>query len=117
LTGRAVAALKAIMLDERRLEWMQASVRGDSFDRYDGATFILHRQRKARRDPFAVHQYSAGATRTLIAAQLQTEPVPIAHGQKRHSLFIAAPLQRLSSCIDGRSKAAQKTRPNWHGGI
>jgi hypothetical protein len=72
LTGCAVAALKAIMLDERCLEWMQVSIGGDPFDRRDGATFILHRQGKARHDAFAVHQYGARTTRTLIAALLGT---------------------------------------------
>lgn len=54
LAGSAIAALKAIMLNEGILERMQMVGLSKTFDRGDRTTLILYRQREARVDPFTV---------------------------------------------------------------
>src|SRR5471032_1510894 len=70
LPGRAIAALEPVMIDERLLQRVQTASFGQSFDRGDLPTLMLHGQGKARQDTFAVDQHRAGAARALVAALL-----------------------------------------------
>ena len=68
LARRAVAALKAVVFDERRLQRVQFAIVGQAFDGGDFAPLILHGQSETGIDALAVHQHGARAARALIAA-------------------------------------------------
>ena len=70
LPRRAVAALEAVMLDERLLQRVQAVAVRQALDRGDLAALVLHRQRQAGVDALAVDQHRAGAAGALVAALL-----------------------------------------------
>jgi hypothetical protein len=56
---------------ESLLQWMQqAIIGGHSFHRGDRGAVGLHREHEARTHRLAVYQYSAGAARTVFAADM-----------------------------------------------
>src|SRR5256885_7709658 len=59
LSGRAIAALEGVSLDESRLQWMQLLAVCQAFDRYDLAPLNESGERKARFHALAVHQDGA----------------------------------------------------------
>ena len=61
LTGRAIAALEPIVINERLLERMERTWGAKPLDRRDLAAFILHRKSEARIDALAVDENGAGA--------------------------------------------------------
>jgi hypothetical protein len=67
----AVAALKPIMVEKGALQRMQRPSTSYAFDRSYGTAFILHGQREASIDPFAISQHRAGSAGALVAAFLR----------------------------------------------
>jgi hypothetical protein len=65
-----IAALESVVRDERFLQRMQIVAVGQPLDRRDRLPVVHHRQREARIDPAASHQYRAGAALAVIAALL-----------------------------------------------
>ena len=70
LAGRAVAALEAVVLEERRLHRVQLVAFGQPFDRGDLAALVHHGERQAGVDAPAVDQHRAGAALAVVAALL-----------------------------------------------
>lgn len=70
LSRRAIAALEAVMLDERRLHRVQFLRRTKPFDRRHRIALVHDGKAKAGIDADAVHQHRAGAALTMIAAFL-----------------------------------------------
>src|ERR1700682_958347 len=68
LPGRAVAALEAVVADERSLHGMQPSAAGESLDGRDLLAAVHHRQREAGVDAAPVDEDRARPARPLIAA-------------------------------------------------
>src|ERR1700730_17517735 len=77
LPGRAVAALKGVMTDERLLDRMQRPVPCKSFDRGHLTAVALSGQRQTRQNPLAVRQNRARTARSLIAALLRTDQAEV----------------------------------------
>src|ERR1700730_13908462 len=73
LPGRAVAALKAVMADERLLQWMQLPVPRESFDRRHLSALALRGEGEAGQHALAVDQDRARTARPLIAALLRPD--------------------------------------------
>src|SRR3954464_15837234 len=71
LTGRAVAALEGVVLDERPLHRVKLAVRRQALDRRDLVPLAGDRERQAREHPSAIHPDRAGAARALVAALLR----------------------------------------------
>jgi hypothetical protein len=71
IAGSAESALQAMVGTESLLQWMQhAIIGGHSFHRGDRGAVGLHREHEARTHRLAVYQYSAGAARTVFAADM-----------------------------------------------
>ena len=70
LAGRAEAALKAVMGDERGLHGMQLLAARDALDGEDVGAVMADGQRQARIDPPAVDQHGAGAALAAVASLL-----------------------------------------------
>ena len=70
LTGRAVAALECVVVDEGLLQRMQRAVGGEPLDGGDLGAVLHDDQRQAGIDAPAVDQDRAGAALALIAALL-----------------------------------------------
>ena len=70
LAGRAIAALEAIALNERRLQGVERLRRSQPFDGHDLVALVHHRERQTGVDPPAVDQHRAGAALAVIAALL-----------------------------------------------
>ena len=68
LAGRAIAALKSIVLDERGLHRMQFIAIGQPFDRRDLVALVHECEGETRIDPSAIHQNRARAALPVIAA-------------------------------------------------
>jgi hypothetical protein len=68
--GRAEAALKAVLLPERRLQRVHRPIGRQRFDRGDLMTFGLHGQHGAALHGLAVEVYGAGAALAGIAADM-----------------------------------------------
>ena len=66
--GRAIAALKAVLVDERLLHGMQLSVLRQPFDGGDVVALDGDSERQAREDALSVHMDGARAALALIAA-------------------------------------------------
>ena len=67
LARGAIAALVAIMPDERGLQRMQRIGRAQSFDGRDIASFVHDRQSEAGVDTLSVEDHRAGAALAMIA--------------------------------------------------
>jgi hypothetical protein len=67
LSGCAVPALEAVVLDEGGLQRVYA-VPTDAFDRHDLSAAILHGERETGVDTFAVDQHGTRAARAPVAA-------------------------------------------------
>ena len=89
----AVAALKAVMLDEGRLHRMQILAVGEPFDRGDGLAVVHHRERQAGVDAASIDQHRAGAALTVVATFLRA-------GQR----------EMLTQCIEQRGARVQVER-------
>ena len=83
LPRRAVAALVAVMLDERRLHRVQVVGRAQALDGGDLVALVHDREREAGGDPPAIHDHGAGAALALIAA-----------------LLAAGQMQVLAQCVE-----------------
>src|SRR4029078_10141626 len=70
LPWRAVAALKCVVLDERRLQRVQHITARDALNGGNALSVVHDRQSQTRIDPPAIEQHGACATCTLIAALL-----------------------------------------------
>ena len=70
LPWRAVAALKCVVLDEGRLQWVQHITARDALNGGNARSVVHDRQSQTRIDPPAIEQHGACATCTLIAALL-----------------------------------------------
>src|ERR1700751_2802360 len=68
LPRSTVAALEAVMLNERALQRVRAALSAKSFDGRDRTALILHRKRQAGVDPLAVGQDGACPAGTLVTA-------------------------------------------------
>jgi len=74
LTGRAVAALETVVLDEGGLDGVEFSIRacsGETFDGCDFASVINYGEREARVDAPAVNEHRARAALAVIATLLR----------------------------------------------
>ena len=71
LSRRAVAALKAIAVQEGGLHRVKLVACGEAFNRDDVLALAGRRERQTRQDTLAVDDDRAGAARTLIAALLR----------------------------------------------
>src|SRR5262249_29730773 len=115
LTGCAVAALKAVVLDERGLHRVQTAAIGQAFDGGNARAFGLHGQREARVHPATVDVDRAGAALPVIAALLGSgEAEPLAQGVEQGD----ARLERQSMLLPvdaqydaARSIARARRRP------
>src|SRR4051812_46800642 len=70
LSRRAVAALEAVVLDERRLHRMQRGTVGEAFDRRDALAGMRYGERQARVDAPAIDEHRARAALAAIASFL-----------------------------------------------
>ena len=70
LARRAVAALEAVVLDERRLQRVQVVRRAQPLDGDDLVALVHDRERQAGVDAPAVDQHRAGAALAVVAALL-----------------------------------------------
>ena len=71
LTGRAVATLKAVLVDERILHRMQRSIgTSEAFDCFDALTLRCRCKGETRQHSFAINMHRAGAALALITALL-----------------------------------------------
>ena len=70
LPGRAIAALIAVVFDERGLHGMHLVGRAQAFDGGDAIAFVHHRQREAGIDAPSARDHRAGAALAVIAALL-----------------------------------------------
>ena len=68
LTRRAIAALEAVVVDERGLHRMQIVTVRQALDRRDRVAVVHHGERQAGVDPAAVDQHGAGAALSVVAA-------------------------------------------------
>ena len=69
--GRAIAALKSIVLDESRLHRMQFVALRETFDRRDLVAFHRDREAEAGVHAPSIHQDGAGAALPVIATFLR----------------------------------------------
>src|SRR5258706_6784653 len=93
---RAVAALKAVALDERLLHRMEPAVRLQSLDRGDFPAVRLHREQEARFHQLAVEQDRAGAALADDAADVRAGEAgdlaqKMGQEQPRLDLFFVTP--------------------------
>src|SRR5206468_8525927 len=65
--GRAIAALEAVLVPKRLLQWMQLTVAGQAFDRGNRRSIRLHGQSRTRFDCNAIKQHRTGATLARVA--------------------------------------------------
>jgi hypothetical protein len=70
LAGRAIAALIAVMLHERRLQRMEITALPSPSIVNNVIVLVHHRQSKATVDPPSVHQHGAGAALAMVAPLL-----------------------------------------------
>ena len=77
LAGGAVAALEAVVLDERGLQRVQRAGRAQAFDRHDLVALVHDGERQARVDAPAVDQHRAGAALPVVAALLGAGQVQV----------------------------------------
>src|SRR5688572_28490025 len=70
LPGRAVAALKTVVLDEGSLHRVKLFAARESFNGCDLATLERGRERQARQHPAAINEYGASAALALVATFL-----------------------------------------------
>jgi hypothetical protein len=71
LSGRAIAALERILVDESLLHRVQiARVAAKSFDGHDGAALGHHREGRTRQNTLAVGMYGARTALAMAAAFL-----------------------------------------------
>ena len=77
LAGCAVAALEAIVFDERGLHGMHLVGRAETFDGRDAVAFVHHREREAGVDAASVDDHRAGATLAVIATFLGAGEVQV----------------------------------------
>src|SRR3546814_20197345 len=68
LTRRTIAALIAVMLDERLLHRVRPVRCPKALDRHDVVVVMLHRQAEAAVDPPSARDHRAGAALSVIAA-------------------------------------------------
>lgn len=71
LTGRAVTALEAIVLNKGLLQRVQLTIPREAFDGDDLTALVLHGERQAGVDALPVDQNCACAASSLIAAFLR----------------------------------------------
>jgi hypothetical protein len=85
LSRRAVTALKAIILNKRRLHRMELIVLRQSLDRRDLFAFTSRGQRQAGENAPSVDENRAGSALALVAAFLRTgESEPFAQRVEQH---------------------------------
>jgi len=68
LAGSAVAALVAVMLDERGLHGVEIAGVPEALDRGDGVALVHDREREAGVDAAAIHMNGAGSALAVVAA-------------------------------------------------
>src|SRR5438477_5463051 len=71
LSGRAVSALESVVSNERGLQRMQLSIRGNALDGRDALTAVHDGERQAGVVAASVDQHGARAARSLIASLLR----------------------------------------------
>jgi hypothetical protein len=64
--------LKPVVLDKRRLNWVEFSSCGESFDRRDVVTFVYHCQRQAAINAAPVRKHCACAALSVVATFLRS---------------------------------------------
>ena len=67
---RAIAALRGLLGDERRLNAVRLVRRAEAFDRRDACCADARHRQRARSRGLAVHQHGAGAALAQTAAEL-----------------------------------------------
>src|SRR5438309_3495085 len=70
-TGRAVAALQAVLVPEGLLDRMELAILGHALDRLQAPSFGLNREHRAALDCFAVDQDGARAALARVAADVR----------------------------------------------
>src|SRR6266480_1824706 len=81
LSGRAIAALKPVVLDKSGLHWMQLLAVGQSFDRRDFIALVHDRECKTRVHAAAIDQNRARAALAVIASFFRASQMqPLAQG-------------------------------------
>lgn len=70
MTGRAIAVLAAVVLDEGGLQGMQIIGRAKTFDRGGPVSVVLERGAQAGVDPRAIHDHGAGSAWSVVAILL-----------------------------------------------
>src|ERR1051326_8508069 len=83
---RAVAALKAVLLDERFLHGMKLAPFREPFDRRDFLLVRLHGEEEAGLDQFAVEKERAGAALADNAADVRAREADLLDGKMRQEL-------------------------------
>jgi hypothetical protein len=109
LSGGAVAALEALVLDESGLERVQLIAFGESLDGGDLGAFMHHGKRQAGIHPSAVDQHSARPAGALVAALLRAGEVePFAqHVKQRLSRVV---IKRMGPTIDRHMNADHRMK-------
>ena len=111
LPGRAVAALKAVMLDEGFLDRMEGFRCPKTLDRGDLGVLVHYRQGQAGIDAAAIHQNGAGAALAFVAALLGAgQPQTVPQGVKQgHARFDT---QMVAFAVDGQRDRHGRIQPS-----
>src|SRR6266566_4011485 len=104
LARGAVAALKAVVLDEGRLQRMQFLTLRQTFDRGDPGAIVHHGERQAGKDALAIEQDGAGSAGSLVAALLGTRQIEC-FAQDVEQRLPGIDFQLSSLAVDGQSHA------------
>src|SRR5262249_47242582 len=77
LTGRAIATLERVVVDERLLQGMQGAVPRQTFDRGHAGAILHDGEREARHNTPAVEQHRAGAALAVVATLLRAGQIEV----------------------------------------
>ncbi len=108
-SGRAVAALKRLFLEKRRLDRMEPAVLGEPLDRDDLLARRFGDRRLAGRRRLPVEQHHAGAALTFPATVLgsgQLETI----AQDREERFVGRGVDGSRSAVDGENDSGHPQR-------
>jgi hypothetical protein len=110
LAGRAVAALKTVVLDESRLDGVKISVAFQAFNRSEPVPFMHNGEGEAGVDAAAIDKYGAGSALAVVAAffgacEAEVLPEKIEEGHARvekHCVIGAIDIERRADKAGGR---------------
>ena len=107
LAGRAVAALKAVVLEKRGLHRVQRVRRAEAFDRDDVVALVHDGERETRVDPASVDQHGARAALTVVAALLGAGQMQVL------SQRVEQRRAQIELELDGLTVDRERDLPSW----